>query len=454
MQIDEKHFHSILCDLIDESPLACRGVFGVCGVEFTAQVETLAVTLGKPSVLKVNLEFLREHCGSERHVKAVLVHEFLHVLLRHTERISRMTPLLNLALDAIINAIIHRKIRSDYSRFMSHYYKDAQGAARLLRPIAYKDEQRYQGLCGGQNRSAREREEAQFFSVWQAVYRGELVADDVYELVRKLKNTELRKLLPQGRFLLGDHSSGAGGFELGELDSDVARQFREMLRSIDGKGVWKNPEARAGTFARSPADVFPELDLWRRKAWQALKECIVPDQRAGVREVQPRDFSLPVLNSHDRRGFLRSLWSPLLPDIGWQGYAQKPTGTVQIYLDVSGSMDGEVNELIRLLISFGACIRQPFWAFSDQVEPARIRNNRLETKSTGGTSINAVLEHIARSSPERAVIITDGYVEQCRPELLRRIGGQTIRVIMSARGCCTEFERAGIACVKLDKLPA
>ena len=73
-----------------------------------------------------------------------------------------------------------------------------------------------------------------------------MVANDVYELVRKLENTELRNLLPQGRFLLGNHDSNAGGFDLGELDLDLARKFREMLRSIDGKGIWKNPEARAG----------------------------------------------------------------------------------------------------------------------------------------------------------------------------------------------------------------
>jgi hypothetical protein len=116
-------------------------------------------------------------------------------------------------------------------------------------------------------------------------------------------------------------------------------------------------------------------------------------------------------------------------------------------------MNRELNELIRLLISFGDCIRQPFWAFSNCVEPARIRNNRLETRSTGGTSINAVLEHIARTRPEKAVVISDGYVEKCDPRLLARIRAQKIRAIISAGGCRSEFERAGIPCVKLDMLP-
>src|SRR5439155_5657104 len=203
MQIDEKYFRNVLRDLIDESPLACRGVFGVCGIEFTEQVETLAVTLGKPSVLEVNLKFLREHCSSERHVKAVLVHEFIHVLLRHTERIPLMTPLLNLALDAVINAIIHRRLGPGYSEFLSLYYKDAQGVARLLRPMTGNDEHRHREL-GRQNRLVDKRQEFELLSVWRAVHKGDLVADDVYELVRKLQNTKLRELLPQGRFLLGN----------------------------------------------------------------------------------------------------------------------------------------------------------------------------------------------------------------------------------------------------------
>ena len=77
----------------------------------------------------------------------------------------------------------------------------------------------------------------------------------------------------------------------------------------------------------------------------------------------------------------------------------------------------------------------------------------LETKSTGGTSINAVLDHIARTRPERTVIITDGYVEQCKPALLARVGGQIIRAIISTGGYCTKFERAKIPCVELDILP-
>ena len=46
--------------------------------------------------------------AEEEHVKAVLLHEFLHVLLNHTGEYEVANPAVNLALDAVINHIIHR----------------------------------------------------------------------------------------------------------------------------------------------------------------------------------------------------------------------------------------------------------------------------------------------------------------------------------------------------------
>ena len=87
-------------------------------------VPTLCVTLGRMSVLRVNLDFVAAHCTTEDHVKALLVHEFLHVLLGHTLRFATMSPALNIALDAVINAIIHRRLGASYSDVMASYYAD------------------------------------------------------------------------------------------------------------------------------------------------------------------------------------------------------------------------------------------------------------------------------------------------------------------------------------------
>jgi len=129
-----EEFRNIYRELIDENPLAIRAVLKVLAIEFTEEVSTLAVTLDSQPRLLVNLAFVGKHCRTDAEVKGVICHEFLHVLLRHTERFTRLTPPEHLALDAVINAIIHRRLGPDYSGMMSRYYENARGMHRLLRP--------------------------------------------------------------------------------------------------------------------------------------------------------------------------------------------------------------------------------------------------------------------------------------------------------------------------------
>ncbi len=95
-------FHAICRELIDDNPLAIRAVLKILETEFTDTVPTLAVTCDQRPRLLVNLAFIGEHCRTESEVKAVICHEFLHVLLRHTERTTQLTPPEHLALDAVI----------------------------------------------------------------------------------------------------------------------------------------------------------------------------------------------------------------------------------------------------------------------------------------------------------------------------------------------------------------
>ncbi|MBK9705067.1 MAG: hypothetical protein IPO75_17415 [Betaproteobacteria bacterium] len=128
-------FRGLLAELIDENPFAIRAVLRILGIEFTTCVPTLAMTCEERPRLLVNLDFVTEHCRSDAEVKALLCHEFLHVLLRHTEARKPFTPARHLALDAVINAIIHREHGPEYTALMSRYYADAPGLDKLLRPM-------------------------------------------------------------------------------------------------------------------------------------------------------------------------------------------------------------------------------------------------------------------------------------------------------------------------------
>jgi predicted metal-dependent peptidase len=162
---------------------------------------------------------------------------------------------------------------------------------------------------------------------------------------------------------------------------------------------------------------------------------------------------LPVLSPGDRRSFARALWSPLLPEAVWPSPRRLSGGTAQVYLDVSGSMSAEMPLIVALLNRLGRHIRRPFWAFSNVVAPAIIRGGQLEAETTGGTSMNCVLEHLAQTLPGSAVVVTDGYIEKPNEQLLRRMARVRLHVVVTRDGSTAALDRAGIACTQLGRLP-
>lgn len=123
--MNERYFLSIYHELIDENPFAARAVLKILDVTFSQSVSTLAVTCEDHPRLLVNLDFVSRHCRTEEQVKAVITHEFLHVLLSHTEQPAPFTKARHIAFDAVINAIIHRTCGPNWSALMSDYYAEA-----------------------------------------------------------------------------------------------------------------------------------------------------------------------------------------------------------------------------------------------------------------------------------------------------------------------------------------
>jgi hypothetical protein len=459
MQITENYFKSILADLIDENPIACRGVLAISEVEFTEEIPTLAMTLSERPRLCVNLDFANKHCKTEEHLKAVIIHEFLHVLLGHTEKFKRVTRSLSIALDAVINSIIHRTLGSSYSGMMSSFYRDSKGVMRLLRPVTKRD------------KSKNQTGEPHFVELWSAVYDGKFVVDDLLDIAEQVKNGITNGDANRGEtvsevtgeencgadhkdckeIFLGNHDPAS---EQGELPETLEKKLQETLASMNGGGIWRNPRDHGvgrkayptGSSAKSM-----ETRHWETTAIKALKECITPDRHSVRTKTVDQQSSLPVLNEGDRRGFMRSLWSPLLPEIVWSNKKNMPEGTTQIYLDVSGSMNREMERLVSLIWKLRRFIREPFWAFSDSVEQAVIKGGRLETNTSGGTSMNCVLRHIAETRPGKAVVITDGYIEKCSRSLLKQLNAQQMYAIVSRDGSPAELKRARIPYVQLER---
>jgi len=455
-------FRAILAELIDENPFAIRAVLRILGIEFTADVETLAVTCEERPRLLVNLDFVAEHCRSDAEVKALLCHEFLHVLLRHTESRKPFTPARHLALDAVINAIIHRQHGPDYTVLMSRYYADAPGLGKLLRPM----NDREAGHCAGWKRGNPPLPD--WVRAWQGLYAGTLVADDIESLAKQVgsaagsganaQETELGPFTLQPgdadfNRLLGNHDDLSG-----RLPDALKDALDRAMREMNGSGIWRAPKSRG--VGANPYDALVSsrdepMERWQRRTLAVLRQHLLPDSRSRAQQDQPSTYRIPVLSPRDRRAFLRAQWSPFLPEALWEGTVPKREGSAHVYLDVSGSMNAEMPAVIALLARVSRWIRRPFWAFSNVVAPAVIERGQLRAQTTGGTSMQCVLEHVARTRPASAIVLTDGYIETLECKAVQAaLAGTRLTALVTRDGNPAQLRRAGIPYTQLDKVPA
>jgi hypothetical protein len=439
-----ERFHGILRELLDENAFAIRPFLKVARVEFSEAVPTLAVCCGEEPVLEVNLLFVARECHSDAEVKAVILHEFLHILLRHTERRGPISKAEHLATDAVINAIIHRQIGEAASSLMTHYYVDTKGIGCLLRPPL---EGELPALYAPHSPLQK---------AWRALYEGKLVVDDIRELAEAFT--------PGGG---RDDPEGVAGFKLdcllgnhGDREEDLggilAAVLGKSLRMMNGGGIWRSPHDIGIGCSSVPAEYGAErarMLLWERRVLVLLRKHLAWDRKSRMRRSDILPAILPLLSPGDRRAFARAQWSPILPLAQWDLPVERPAGSAQVYLDVSGSMNAEMPIVIGLLNRLRHWIASPFWAFSDVVKPAHIVGGKLITETTGGTSLASVLAHVARTHPEAAVIVTDGYVEKINPAWVTAARATRLHVLVTRGGSTKQLELARIPYSQLPEVP-
>ena len=78
-----QRFRTLIAELVDENPFAIRAVLKILEVEFTERVPTMAVTRKHRPRLLVNLSFVKKHCASDDHVKAVICGSDAFPTMRH-----------------------------------------------------------------------------------------------------------------------------------------------------------------------------------------------------------------------------------------------------------------------------------------------------------------------------------------------------------------------------------
>jgi len=428
MNWTEKQVQIVMNDLAEEDAFACRALMKVTRVIFTEKVNTLAVSLEKKPDLFINKHFIDQHAISETDIKTLMLHEFLHILLLHNENYDLNTPLLNLSLDAVINAIIHREYGERYSDLFTRFYRWGTIESMLRPAPGYKND--YDNDI-----------------VHIDLYKGRISADDMYELLNLL-----RPKVGGGTsniIYIGNHG------EKGKVNNENRALIDDIIERLDGTGIW-NKDRGIGDIKKGITDEM-DIGVFRRRRWkqsvhQLLKKCLTPDPRSMHKNSYAEGLiTLPVLSGSDRRAMLTVMHSPILPFATHTIMSTEDRGTAAIYLDVSGSMKEELHEIAKLLYHFRGYIRKPLWVFSDSVQQAHFLNLRLELKTSYGTSIACVFDHIRANRIKKAVIVTDGYVEEITAEMLSGIDRSNLQVLISENGTSSPFYNNNIPYFQLPK---
>ena len=332
MTDDQLLIHRVL-NAVPARSYAMNALLSLLRVEASREVPTAAISCERRPVLRVNPDFVREHCRTDEHLFLLVMHELYHVLLGHTRLFPRATPAHNVAFDAVINSLLALQLpERAYTSFFLDYYGGERGPLRLLAPpapppIASEALAALHRLLYSDGKTTSE-------EIFEAIVRSGLEPGD-------------------GRALLGSHGA-AGGRAPGEAGEPgdwgtggaVDPAFVEALRAI----VEKWPPPRVSVSGRSLASqlgpsrwlVSPSGSQTLAAVRRALLGAATRSAAAPRRAWGPVPAQVVLPDLRDRRStVLRASTGrpPLLYDSSLPSPRGRDEGHARVYLDVSGSMD-------------------------------------------------------------------------------------------------------------------
>jgi len=381
-------------------------LLGLLDIEATDEVPTAAVTLGGRSRLQINPNFAAQKCATDHDLVMLVLHELHHVALGHTRLFPRVTKSQNWALDCVINAQLCRLFpQPQWTRLFRSCYRADVFPEALLRPP--------EGWRTAEERWLPRREG----EVHRALYSDVSVSyRDLYDLLQPLVDESAGL---DG--LLGNH----GADQPEGIAPDVLKELRGILAEwpmVDQRsGRDQGGERREEKVKR--ADIKRQAVAQIRRALLAVAnvgECGVQGNPAW----QASPSLLPYAPRPARSDFVRAaLGSPaLLHDAAVQVRRPLAQERTHVYVDVSGSMSGELPLVYAALQPLSALLHPRVHLFSTVIADINLSQLARGVRiGTGGTDIGPVTSHVLKHRVRRAVIVTDGWVGDVPQEHARRL---------------------------------
>lgn len=399
-----------ILDAFPSGSYALTALLRLLDIVESRNVPTAAVECLIQPRLLINPDFVADHAQTPEKLLMLVMHELHHVLLGHTTLFPTVTTTQNFVFDTVINGVISRMFPDpDYTSFLTDYYDHSKFPECLLRPPP--DWPGKKRLAGGiatleePLRSLAGDVHFALYSVTGATYQ------EVFELLPKLLSGNGIGEIP----LLGGHSTdgaNSGGLEtrspmLFDIVRGIVEQWPQPPDPIRGRSLASVLNTETITPRKLPSARATLRALIRKVANLGLAG------RSRQRSLDRLTVPVPVPALDRRTTVMRSLgFEPLLHNGQVPWCRSIPAGErVHVYLDVSGSMDGVKNALYGAILDCEGYVQPTVHLFSTKIADVDLAGLRAGVcKTTGGTDIACVAEHMEANRIRHALIVTDGWV--------------------------------------------
>jgi hypothetical protein len=406
---DEDQIVERIYAVLPACSLQLHRLFGLLRIRFSDDVTTACVTCRARPELVLNKSFVDLFCRSDEHLFMLVMHELYHVILGHTSLFPKSTPTLNIVFDAVINAMLCREYpQREYTSFFTQLYQPGRLPHALLRPPEPGTELPQPAAAA------------------LAMLYGSESCGTYYDVFQALREC----VLPAGGVLLlgshGGENESENNPEIRALVEAIAKRWPRPPQFLDRRalgGAWKHDaygrSQPGAAFIRGVRQLLQRAGL--RLGWPGGNRSGVMRQPVPVQSFlpSPRDRTLAAR---------RELQGEVLLSTGELTAPRRQRAMRRralVYLDVSGSMRDFLPYLAGAMAPFVRARLCTLFIFSTEVRPvslSELRDGRFA--STGGTSINCVLEHYltlpSQARPSRLVVLTDGYTGRPAASLLQR----------------------------------
>jgi hypothetical protein len=417
---DPSLFYQIMCDVFgNKATFATRAVSKIEVVKGDHPY-CQSLCIDKNGIIMVNIDFWRKNIKTYSDAKIVLIHELFHAVLGDHVRLKNAEnyekQLYNFSMDMRINAAIIGGFVQDttHKNVLTEMYP-SKGPAGLLRP----------GSKYGANNK--------FSLIYSALYPRHAYDQnhdpkrqkDIFRNEETLRNA-LKILMPPEKIpktkivFLGNHSStsdqkddgsGQDGEDEGEsqeipqIDESLKEEIAEaILGKYSGQGIGSGNILYENFIQVIKASRSVRMQAFEKYACSAkintLKSLYIRERRTtSVYPLRPSHRDLARVAAGD----MPVLWNNI------KETKSSVNRNVAIYLDVSGSVNEHLPEILGVIAALRQSIQTVF-CFSNKVS-THTTQELLQGKfnTTGGTDFDCVIEHALENKVDKFICFTDGW---------------------------------------------